>query len=129
MSIARSSVQEVSKRIFPHHWQLISRRIISSATCRTNAGGIAGFVLPTDNNSFTTPANDRLSLAAGITDVEADGNGILYDGRTVSAAGTLVEVFTTTGAKVAEGYSIDMTGFANGVYVVRAGSKSLKITF
>ena len=94
-----------------------------------NAGGIAGFVLPNDNNSFTTPANDRLSLAAGITDVEADSNGILYDGRTVSAAGTLVEVFTTTGAKVAEGYSIDMTGFANGVYVVRAGSKSLKITF
>ena len=62
-----------------------------------NAGGIGGWALPKDSNSFTTPANE------------------------------LVELYNIAGVKLAEDYTIDMGQFASGVYIVRSGKQTLKI--
>lgn len=92
-----------------------------------NGGGIGGWALPKENNEYTTVANAALPVSAGIAGNLVDETAIHYFNNTVTADGALVEVFSATGVKVAEGYRVDTSAFPAGVYVVRSGAKTLKI--
>lgn len=92
-----------------------------------NAGGIGVWALPKEKNEYTTPARMPLNMSSGINATEVADTDIAYDGSTITAAGEMVEVFGISGTMVAKGYSIDATSLLPGVYVVRAGAKSLKI--
>lgn len=92
-----------------------------------NAGGIGGWALPKDSNSFTTPANETLKMNSGVDETKLAATSITYSGNTVSAGGELVELYNIAGVKLAEDYTIDMGQFASGVYIVRSGKQTLKI--
>lgn len=92
-----------------------------------NKGGIGIWAMPKDTNEYTTPARMPLNMSSGIEAAEVAGAEIDYDGATITAGGEMVEVFAISGTMVAKGYSIDATSLIPGVYVVRAGAKSIKI--
>lgn len=92
-----------------------------------NNGGVGAWALPKENNEYTTTATQPLPVSAGIAGNIVDEAAIHYFNNTITADGQLVEVYSITGVKVAEGYRVDTSDFAAGVYVVRAGAKTLKI--
>lgn len=92
-----------------------------------NAGGIGIWALPKDTNEFTTTASAPLRANAGVTDIAADTADITVRDNVITAAGAMVELFDVAGHRVAAGYAIDMTGLNTGVYIARAGVKSLKV--
>ena len=91
------------------------------------AGGVGAWALPKDANEYTTTANDMLKVSAGIAGNLLSQGGIHYVDNIVTADGTFVEIFSITGAKMAEGYRVDISTLPAGVYVVRAGTDTLKI--
>ncbi len=92
------------------------------------AGGIAAWALPKEKNEYTTPANSTIdlegssSVASQIAAAEID-----YAGGIITAEQGAA-VYSATGAKVAEGTTIDTTGWGHGVYIVRSGAATLKIS-
>jgi len=65
-------------------------------------------------------------MTSGINASEVSQLGISFDGTVVTASGQMVEVYSAAGVRVAGGYSVDTAALAPGVYVVRAGSESIK---
>lgn len=92
-----------------------------------NGGGVGAWALPKEVNEFTTPANDHVKVAAGVFAETVVDHNIFYDGTTFTAGGELIEIFTASGVKVAQGYSVDASTLASGVYIARAGNKTLKV--
>lgn len=92
-----------------------------------NAGGLGVWALPKDKNEYTTVANTALKMSAGVFSAEVDDTAITLKDGVVSAAGAMVELFDVAGHKVAQGYAIDLSTLSAGVYVARAGSKTLKV--
>lgn len=65
--------------------------------------------------------------SAGIDNVGADGGAIVFIGSEVVCADADIEIFNTQGAKVAEAHgSVDTSSLQAGVYVARAGARTLK---
>ncbi|MDE6469306.1 MAG: T9SS type A sorting domain-containing protein, partial [Muribaculaceae bacterium] len=92
-----------------------------------NGGGVGAWALPKAVNEFTTPANDHVKVAAGVFAETVVDHNIFYDGTTFTAGGELIEIYTASGVKVAQGYSVDASSLASGVYIARAGNKTLKV--
>lgn len=92
-----------------------------------NAGGVGAWALPKESNEYTTVAAEPLRMSAGIAGNVINEGGIHYVNNIVTADGALVEIFSMTGVKMAEGYRIDTTGYPAGIYAVRAGANTLKI--
>lgn len=89
------------------------------------AGGIAAWALPKEKNEYTTPAIGTIDVtSAGVETISAAT--LSYDGTTIKSA-EAAEVFNALGTKVAAGTEINTTGWAAGIYVVRAGKSTLKI--
>lgn len=68
--------------------------------------------------------------STGIGDIREYPGGVLrFTGSEIAAHGAAIEVYTTGGYLAASGYgTISTTSLAPGLYIVRAGSQSLKIT-
>ncbi len=92
-----------------------------------NGGGVSAWALPKENNEYTTTANTPVKIAAGVFASEIENHNIFFDGTTFSAKGEFIEIFTAYGVKVAEGYTIDASQLAGGVYIARAGKQTLKV--
>lgn len=75
------------------------------------------------------PATCYFRLAySGVEDVALESSDIDFDGHTVTAKGSPVEIFSIQGLAVASGYeSIDTSAIPAGIYIVHAGEKSKKI--
>lgn len=64
----------------------------------------------------------------GVESVGADGAGFTFDGLTVMAPESDINVYSLQGIEVAAGHdSLDLSGLSAGVYVVRAAGKTAKI--
>ena len=95
---------------------------------RTNGGGIIGYALPRESNTYTTPGQgelDYLTIFTGIGEVEATGFKI--DGDIASADGADINVYSMSGTLVAQGRRIDLSGLGRGVFILKAGKLSKKI--
>lgn len=90
-------------------------------------GGVSAWALPKENNEYTTTSLQPVKVAAGVFASEVADHKIFFDGTTFSAQGELIELFTASGVKVAEGYTIDGTKLAAGVYIARAGKQTIKV--
>lgn len=78
----------------------------------------------------TATAEVTVRKSSSIDNIGSDvAASISFDGRTVSAPGSAIAVYTVAGAKVAEGFDrVDLGHLANGIYVVSAdGAGTLKI--
>ncbi len=92
-----------------------------------NGGGVGAWALPKENNEFTTLANEPVKVAAGVFESTVADHKIFFDGTTFTAGGELIEIYTASGVKVAQGYTVDASGLASGVYIARAGKQSIKV--
>lgn len=64
----------------------------------------------------------------GVEGIGAEDAGFTFDGFTVNAPASDIEVYSMQGLRVAAGHdSLDLSGLENGVYVVRAAGKTAKI--
>lgn len=91
-----------------------------------NGGGIGIWALPKDDNTFTTPANDKLRVTSGVDGIRAEDNSIHVINGVVSANGAIVTVYTATGVEVGRGTSVSLQG-RKGVFIARTVSAVTKI--
>ncbi len=69
---------------------------------------------------------------AGVDDIIADDAAVMVSGKVISVDSPAeISVYNIAGAKVASTYgtSLDCNGLLNGIYVVRAGKKAIKVAF
>ena len=95
----------------------------------TAGGGIAAYALPREEDVFTTPGSGTLSFHGPVSGVDSmETPAIERNGNIFTAGGMQIEVYSLSGAKVAGGYRIDITGLDRGVYILRAGRQTIKIS-
>lgn len=133
--VAKATYDADGKPTLKHAWTIggLSARPFSAAFDAAgnfyvayNDAGVGCWALPRENNSYTTTATKPLNMTSGINASEVSQLGISFDGTVVTASGQMVEVYSAAGVRVAGGYSVDTAALAPGVYVVRAGSESIK---
>lgn len=98
----------------------------------TSVAQSAGYIASVAADDYTYVVDFCDEVTAGIDDVDAASESIVRNGDTVTlSAPANIFVYSADGALVASAKSatsISLAGLSNGVYVVKAGKKTVKVT-